>query len=384
MIRTFLLLSLLTFVFLLTPFHTAQAEGGQFCEWLFEAPPIKDRPTVEIAKVVKRGNESFYRLRLLPGETSWRSLYAQRDFDPQGDPRWPLFFLGEDLGQVFGFDGSGRDFYAPTPETLNARIEAFNRYLKKRRIEPIPIRFYLQPRPKIEGFLRNWYRHTALPVAAGNDTHTMHDISFHFSSVLLPIQIVRLLQIEAGMAWEWLQRVNTALGAPVVVRESVMVMDTLSTVTNYVTGFNTPDVLAEQMSPYLHDVSATKIDFISADDVSNPNAADVSARWRQFAASHTPLDLFRRKLMNRHIRPSSVLTPHQELMFHRKLRLPQLEAERMFLLDMAFEHPEWADTTLKNMGLGDFKAIEALLNARAAELRTAARDYLKEMKKRSK
>lgn len=324
------------------------------CEFLFEAPPLErvpflERPRHQTAEIVgletyERGEE-FFRLRRLDPSMPWGSRFATRSFDPQGDPSLIFYTMGPDLSRILGFRYDGDDLIAPTAETMNRRIARFNRYLLSKNIEPIPVSFYSQAIALKETFLRHWFQALRIPVAADLSTHTIHDISFHYSAVLMPPQMAHMLQAQAGIAWRWMQRPEAQL-LPKLTSEAVRRIDHISVSANVV-----PGERGLSHFRFWENVFA---------DVGTD---ELRARFK------TPIELFRERMMMSNLAgEDSSASP---LVENLRLKTDPFYAE----LKTAF--PEW-NRKVEDFGLSNYASVRELYFARSADLRYAAREFLKE------
>lgn len=336
--------------------------NGPRCEYLFTSQPaiqpLADLPDYQTVQIVERvqgyHGQEFYRLRKLDPSYPWGSRYAARTFDPQGDPSWGFAVFGSDLARVLGlrYDSNG-DILAPTPETLNRRVARFNHFLVDHHIAPIPVSFYSQRKPRIELFLRQWGRGHSVPVAADDSTHTIHDISYHYSAVLLPKEIVKLLEIQANIAWHWLQTEEAEILKEVTL-EAVRRIDNISVTANHPAGDRYQLRFWETI--YADDT----------DEIEN-------SRLRVRSKSH--LSLFSERIFHYNSIPYS---GGFKLAFTDMRSRIQTFRENMQKID-----PTW-DSLIEKLGLLDGPSVHELYVARAVELRHAARLFWQEHESRKR
>jgi hypothetical protein len=328
---------------------TADQRRSVRCEYLFVSPEttsaLRDLPDYQTVRIAGRHagyhGQEFYRLRKLRPSYPWGSRFATRSFDPQGDPSRSLVTFGPDLARVIGLrpDAATGDILAPTPETLNRRIARFNRFLIENHIEPIPVSFYSQQKPKIELFLRQWSQSARIPVAADDSTHTIHDITFHYSAILLPVQIVNLLKIQAGIAWQWLRTEESKVLTEVAL-EAVHRIDHISASANHGPG-----------APYL----LRFWEHIYAED-------DDNGRLRARPVTHTSLFFESLQYHNRVRHDAEVEDVFPDL---RQRTSPFFEG----LKDI---DSQW-NRKIETLGLLDIATVREMYIVRAIELRHAAR-----------
>lgn len=125
--------------------------------------------------------------------------------DPQGDPRWPIRALGEELSTFLGLvQVSDREIVIPDAKELNGGLAVINSRLDLLHKPVIPIRFYsnmLDSEAYIEDFISKY----ALPMdgyIGGNGVANtkIHDISFHLGFFVVPSD---LIQYAAARAHYW-------------------------------------------------------------------------------------------------------------------------------------------------------------------------------------
>lgn len=313
------------------------------CEFLFTSAhlPSVDIPTVRIVGTVEDANgETFYAIRKIARNLSWGSVYTVRHFDAQGDPTWGFHFLGEHLAEVMGYRWSDSgDLLVPTPSTLNRRISVFNAYLRENGISPIPVTFYLQAKATIESFLRGW-ANARVPVAQALDEHTLHDIGYHYPSILLAPELASALQAQAGLGWYWLRLTRGASHSdriPRVVFQTVRNVDLASSSANRPVGLEKSADAASGARMFYGIVSSPLQGFL--------------------AQQSSPLQIFE----ERH-RVDRILHPYVEAHFKNHIRK---------------NHPEW-DRTLTDFGIPNEHAVLTAQAARSTTLRLAAKEFLKE------
>lgn len=316
------------------------------CSELFTpATAPSDHPTVEIfGRTHTAGGEEFFRLRKINETDGWRSSYAPREFDPQGDPRWVFSSLGAELSEVLGFSRIGlSEIRIPTPETLSRRIETFNIYLQDRGIKPIRFRFHWQPKTLFRAFLSNWTKpNPEVPFAMTLNHHTVHDISYHASGVMLTDSLVELLRIHAFLATQWLEFHPTDITHSFSMDVTTWI-DNASTIANQ----------AEDQ-PYVADSVHLAIAHLTTAPPSRKN--------------ETPLRIFIARLRYHEV---------QETFVHGKPADGNFDtAVSAFQARMQAQTGDW-NKTLTELGVESSSTIAQGLNARSAELRAAAKDYLR-------
>lgn len=350
------------------------AAANNRCEAMFrtndgyrqQAAPVSvsvARPTVQIVHVVvESNNDRFFLLRPLSGE-DWFSSYSLRGFDPQGDPRWTMDSLGPYLAEVFGFrytaDG---DLLVPTPETYNRRISLFNTFLIENRFEPISITFYLQAKPRLRSFVERTSRDLGVPVAAGEGSHTIHDISYHYASVLLPKVFLEMIRTDAEIAFKGLSVQDETVARSMLY--TALVID----------GFTSfPNLLLDPAK-----AKKRLIEHLSHAMPASGQTYSVQ-KWRELAASHSSLDVFLRKILFFHsIIPSNDLSPRDSVAFlYREHGIRNEENIMRFIDELRTKYPE-LNRSLDEQGLGDVDGLLRLSHERRNELQQAAQKFLQE------
>lgn len=327
----------------------AHAASKLVCESLFVSSlPRRTHATVKIAGTARNGlNEEFYILRRTPEETSWSSIYAPLGYDRQGSALAPYMILGHDLATVLGFHENDRgELLVPVPRTFDMRLARFNQFLKARGLQMIRISLYEQPQPTILSYLKQWAERTAIPVAAGRTNHTVHDISYHYSNILLPNAVAHILQIQAMIASSWIV-FNGLDSTSLAARAIVGKIDILSTSANFMVGQVGKKNLAMQISEAL-DIK------IAADARMSPFLTLEHAQaMSDYLHATSPLEFF-------------------EAIVKRYERVPTENFKRW----AAQTHPEWS-LTFAELELKDANQIHELYETRAKEVRAAAREFLK-------
>lgn len=327
------------------------------------------RPSAKIIGIQSNdAGETFFIIQRLLEETYWASNFSKHGYDLQGNPLNPFNVLGIPLARVLGFTMvSHRKILAPTPETLNRRIAAFNKFLIERRIAPIEIGFYLQLAATLDSFLDGWSTAARLPVfakfsdvaafdrGAAYDHHTIHDISYHYPGVLLPPQVVRLLQVRAEMTKEWGEFYQGFLLRWHKVR-SVGAIDATSTSANVPTNRS---VDSDGLSRYA-------AQFFSSWKFRNKASSE--NRMLVHFLGRSPLQLFVRQLRWPHplSNPEDLLDPNF---------IELNDAINLFEKTARARHPDW-DQPLSSFGFDSLNGMVDLYNSRAEELRSAASDFL--------
>lgn len=131
-----------------------------------------------------------------PG-TEWGSSYSTNGFDPQGDTRWFLEFIGNDVGHVWGFywDG-GSLLQVPSPATWRKRLVSISDALEARGQERIAVGYHanlhFDPATRKSGvskYIGLFVAHGQIPMAE-RSVPFLHDLSFHTGAVVLEKRFV--------------------------------------------------------------------------------------------------------------------------------------------------------------------------------------------------
>lgn len=335
------------------------ASMGEPSKKASEDSATPSRPTAIILGLKEEANfETFFRVKKLLEETSWSSNYSPRGYDPQGSAVYPIAALGLNLARVLGFSWKNRnEILVPTPATLNARIEAFNGYLMSQGIAPIPIRFYLQIVPKIEMFLRRWAQKAEIPIAAGLDNHTLHDLGFHLTSILLPPEIVELIRIEAALASKWLLLKENRISDGLLL--SVRFVDSFSTSANLAEGERHTESLSGFLRQYVSHQEFGRME------------------WSEYLGL-SPFALFNRRISHSENPPwndAEMTFERMQTYFKEQEVLANLHEQ--FLNEIKTENPEWLEPLSSRPSLQDAVSIEDLFVKRASTLRRAADEFLR-------
>ncbi|MDZ4661992.1 MAG: hypothetical protein SGJ18_10290 [Pseudomonadota bacterium] len=104
----------------------------------------------------------------------------------QGDPRYFIKALGEELGLFFGFERIDEtSMIIPTPEALQNRIDLWNRSVAQEPRDQISIGFYaVTSEIPSHDYVRRFAKEGKLPIFKTGITF-LHDISYHTLSVFL-------------------------------------------------------------------------------------------------------------------------------------------------------------------------------------------------------
>lgn len=121
---------------------------------------------------------------------TWASMYTPLKPNYAGDPRWNAVILSPDSSYYFGFRKlSENAVTAPTADYANAKIDLIN--LKMPDKYKIKIKFRETGDDPIarRTYLNDFLVHNRLPLAQKGH-YFIHDISYHFSSILLPESVI--------------------------------------------------------------------------------------------------------------------------------------------------------------------------------------------------
>lgn len=336
----------------LTVFSVHKAHADLVCESLFaDRLSQSGQSTVSVSLVDDGNGEPHFVLRRKSGLYSWFSRYSEHGFDPQGNPLAVFLDMGHEFATVMGIrEGRERTLLVPAPETMNMRIAQFNQFLRKRSVRPIEISFFSQPVATRESFLQNW-TNRSLPVAEGLSNHTVHDISFHYNNLLLPPEVVDLLQIQAEIALEWAQFSRTDVTQSKSISSAVRMIDFFSTSANFEEDGIGKKKVADNLANFLR---LNLQGYVKMSPFVTVELEDVLQNRLQTVSS---LDLF-----------EHVLASYEE---------GSNKTRSEFRKHALANHPTWMQT-LAARGLDNFDTVYKLYVTRADELRTAARKFLKQ------
>jgi len=119
---------------------------------------------------------------------SWGSTYKVNSFDPQGDPRWFIYMLGDKASSFFGLKVMNNDKFMTVPDAteLNNSFQLLNEVLVDVRSDlVIKDLFYEQKKQSMDTYLVKNSQSMALPLAENYPSRS-HDIAYHLVSIFLP------------------------------------------------------------------------------------------------------------------------------------------------------------------------------------------------------
>lgn len=120
---------------------------------------------------------------------TWVSVYNQSGFDVQGDPRWFMELVGEDLSAYLGFRLlDDNRITIPDHAEFTGAMEKLNSRLRRNGEEPIRIRYYQAVNNddvSVKKYVREFVENRSLPVAPSGN-HLVHDMAFHSGAIFLP------------------------------------------------------------------------------------------------------------------------------------------------------------------------------------------------------
>lgn len=124
------------------------------------------------------------------GQT-WASMYTPLKPNYAGDPRWNSAILGSTGSYYFGFRKlSDSSITAPSADYANAKIDLINLKLDEKFQIHIKFRETGEDPLSSRSYLNDFLIHNRLPLAQKGH-YFIHDISYHFSSILLPENIIK-------------------------------------------------------------------------------------------------------------------------------------------------------------------------------------------------
>lgn len=168
-------------------------------------PSIKENMTISKQKSEKHPLGGFLRI-LTTSDKSWYSIFRASDRDLLGSPLWFVATLGPKVAKYFGFMRvSETAMTVPDATAATATIKAVNQKLIALNEEPISLSFFetrisqpLTGRVFLNKFLRN-----QLPLEAYGGV-AVHDISYHFASILLPRKLIVHMQAQTRLTLKFI------------------------------------------------------------------------------------------------------------------------------------------------------------------------------------
>ncbi len=148
------------------------------------------RSTVEITNEINGSHGGKLLVLHKSGET-WVSQFITFHFDLQGDPRWFIGSVGENVAAFFGFRIiDTQTMTIPNATEFQNALDKVNKVLIAEGKEPVSIRFKtddLESSP-MQGYI-DTFRTLQLPLASDGN-HLVHDMSFHTGTIFIPNRII--------------------------------------------------------------------------------------------------------------------------------------------------------------------------------------------------
>lgn len=162
---------------------------------------ISDKPTVQ-AQLLPNYNGELAILKksiLSPWASSSSSLKGQEDI--QGSPTVNFRVMGKYTTFSLDFRAVDKNtMIVPTAKRYSENIKKLSEELIRLGYEPIPFHFYEQSELSISQYAKTFKSNFGLPVAdIKSPIHFVHDIAFHYTSILMPPAYARLLQQRIGL-----------------------------------------------------------------------------------------------------------------------------------------------------------------------------------------
>jgi hypothetical protein len=140
---------------------------------------------------------------------SWFSVYAPVDNAFLGDPRWFSALFGSKVSTYFGFNFiSNSEITAPTAARIESTISKLN--LKLPENNKIGITFFETDNKDLDSktYLTRFMNNSELPIAHAGQL-SIHDISYHLSSIALPEYLIEQTKARIQLALEFSSWVNS-------------------------------------------------------------------------------------------------------------------------------------------------------------------------------
>lgn len=162
------------------------------------------RSTVEIEQEINGPHGGKLFVIRKSGET-WVSQFTTFKFDLQGDPRWFIGAVGEDIAAFFGFRIiDSTTMTIPDASEFQFAMDKINSTLVTDGKEPVLIRFKTDDLTEapMQGYI-DTFRAFELPLAS-NGNHLVHDMSFHTGTIFIPNRIIKAAQSKVSFTIDFM------------------------------------------------------------------------------------------------------------------------------------------------------------------------------------
>lgn len=174
------------------PDDCAQVLSATTVQFLEPTTQFERVPSVFFDRLI--GDKTIVLVKPDP-DLSWRSEYSELDKSPQGDPRNPFFFFGEELSTQLEFriqralNGS-IEIWVPTAPRFKEIILGTNKILKERKqatIPYLPVRTGHLNEDQLFALLLEEDKDFVMlfPFAEGDPKLTSHEVAFHLAQIVL-------------------------------------------------------------------------------------------------------------------------------------------------------------------------------------------------------
>lgn len=126
----------------------------------------------------------------------WSTSHRTNKYDPQGNPQWPIYLFGQHAAQNLGFQEQGvmnDRMTIPSLEFLNATLDLVNKNLPPDFQVQLKFRPAQDTKMALTLYLNEFRDRGAIPMGqVRTDVEVaIHDLSFHFPSIILPNQVLQ-------------------------------------------------------------------------------------------------------------------------------------------------------------------------------------------------
>lgn len=186
--------------------------------------PAEDSPTTT-NRIVTIEDETYIEISK-NNNKGWFSTSSVNPYALQGNPVLLAKYLSFTLSQVLGlrYNEEQQKFYAPTPETMNARLKVFNTWLQTYhpKVKPLRVNFAWQNSSSLYNYIKNIAQNFTLPVNAAMGTHTVHDVSYHYSAITLSKPFLDRIQTRSLLIQLFLEEIEKEFKHDPTIRKEVM------------------------------------------------------------------------------------------------------------------------------------------------------------------
>ncbi|MBK7845382.1 MAG: hypothetical protein IPJ71_17180 [Bdellovibrionales bacterium] len=169
-----------------------------------------DKPTVVESSRDQHGLIEIARIHRWGWGSNHRSPGAQ---DMMGNPQWILFAFGLEAAEWMGVRQLGeRTMTIFDGERARNVVTTLNQQMIKMNLDPLPIQFYQLPPnvglQDIVPYLTLFSDSGSLPIS-GEFNSLVHDFSYHFSSIITPPVVIKLMRIQTRFILKFVEHLSS-------------------------------------------------------------------------------------------------------------------------------------------------------------------------------